>query len=238
MKRSDSDSLYVGQPTKRLCFDECSEDGVTITHIASPARNESEDNGPTVLQNTEDIITRLSQELLERIMLELNYGDISNVRRVCRRFRDVGNSTSIFRREFGRLKDCVDILLAVLEKQENVLTESPNNLIPLGRRGPLSEIPRNINLLRDLRRRYFSFDAEQQSILYASVSVHYIVSEVHSVLRTLKRWPFGFNCAHRACSYVADVVSQTQLNHALYNKCMHYISQHAEISMAAKSLTD
>jgi hypothetical protein len=94
MKRSsDSNSLYVEQPTKKLCFGESSEDEGTITRITStPAHNESEDNGPTILQNTEDIITHLPEELLECIMLKLNYDEISKVRKVCRRFRDTGNS--------------------------------------------------------------------------------------------------------------------------------------------------
>jgi hypothetical protein len=93
------------QHTKKTCLGEYSEDEVTITCITStPAHNESEDNGPTILQNTEDIITHL-----ECIMLKLNYDVISIVRRVCARFRDTGNRGSSAVLKIV-LKDCWPIL--------------------------------------------------------------------------------------------------------------------------------
>jgi hypothetical protein len=53
-KRSSDSNSYVAQPTKKLCFGESSE----------------------------DIITHLPEDLLECIMLKLNYDEISTVRRV------------------------------------------------------------------------------------------------------------------------------------------------------------
>jgi hypothetical protein len=60
-----------------MCLGEYSEDEVIITRITStPAHDESEDNGPMILQNTGDIISHLPEELLECIMLKLNYDEI------------------------------------------------------------------------------------------------------------------------------------------------------------------
>jgi hypothetical protein len=145
----------VEQPTKKLCFCESSEDKVIITRITSgeqrrkkmclgeysefevtitpitsaPAHNESEDNGPMILQNTEDIIMHLAEELLERIMLKLNYDEISTVRRVCRRFRDIENS--ILTRQFHSLKNCVRRLADLLKEQNALPAETSLYLLIL-----------------------------------------------------------------------------------------------------------
>jgi hypothetical protein len=67
-----------------------------------------EDDRPTILQNTEDIITHLPEELLECIMLKLNYDEILNDRR----FRDTGTVYSTGSSAVLKivLKDCWPIL--------------------------------------------------------------------------------------------------------------------------------
>jgi hypothetical protein len=70
-------------------------------------------------------ITRLPNELLERTLLKLSYAEIAQVRRVCRRFRDVADG--ILDREFRCLKARAESHLAALVKEENALrgTGSP-----------------------------------------------------------------------------------------------------------------
>jgi hypothetical protein len=112
MKRSpDSNSLCGAQPTKSIHLDKSSEDEVISAGITSTsAYNESENNGP---------ITHLPNELLECILLKLSYDEISKVRQVCVRFRDVGNS--ILNRELFKLQNCVISQLAAVLKERNAL---------------------------------------------------------------------------------------------------------------------
>jgi F-box protein 28 len=169
-----------------MCLGESSEDEITITRIMStPAHNESEDNGPMILQNTEDIITHLPEELLEYIMLKLNYDEISNVRQVCRRFRDTANN--ILNRQFRS----VERLLADLVKEENALlpkTSTPTyRLILIRCRGTLNEICDQIRLLRAVSYRLLFLGDVQPNIHYSSVFfAGNIIDEVHRILRIVK----------------------------------------------------
>jgi hypothetical protein len=216
MKRSsDTNSLYVDQPTKKLCFGQSSEDEVIVTHITSdekrtkkmclgessedevtitritstPAHNESEDNGPTILQNTEDIITHLPEKLLERIMLKLGYNEFSNVRRVCRRFRETVDG--ILDRQVRSLKGCVERLLADLVKEENALlakTSAPTYRRTDSRcRGTLDGIHSEIRLLRAVSCRLLSLGSMLSNSRYSDISfVGYTIYEVHHILRIMR----------------------------------------------------
>jgi F-box protein 28 len=199
----------VDQPTKQLCFGESSEEEVIITRITSgeqrtkkmclgeyseevtitritstPAHNKSEDNGLTILQSTKDIITRLPEELLQCIMLKLTYEEISNVRQVCRRFRDNGNN--ILNRQFRSLKNCVERLLADLVKEENALLPRTStltySLILIRCRGTLNAIRDKLRLLRAVSYRFLLLGDDYSSVFFAGK----IIDEVHRILRIVR----------------------------------------------------
>jgi hypothetical protein len=208
-RSSNSNSLYVEQRSMKMCLGENSEDEVTITRITStPAHNESEDNGPTILRNTEDIITHLPEELLECIMLKLNYGEISKVRGVCRRFRDTGNN--ILHRQFHRLQDCIEGALADLAKEVNALPvkTKPHRRKLFRCRKTLEGIRSQVNILTAVGYRHrYEYRYRYQSrcrnrYLWRFIlpgdeqpNVHYstaffpgnIIDEVHRILRNVKR---------------------------------------------------
>jgi hypothetical protein len=142
-------------------------------------------------------------------MLKLNYDEISNVRRVCRRFSDIGNS--ILNRQFNSLKGCVKRLLADLVKEENALlaktseenallaktsTETYRELLFRCREtlnGLLSEIKllrkvHKLNLLSAERCRLDLFGIIEPYIYYSNgFSAGKIIDFVHSILRIVKR---------------------------------------------------
>jgi hypothetical protein len=61
----------------------------------------------------------LPNELLECILLNLRYNEVSKVRQVCRQFRDVGNG--ILNMEIDKLTKCAESELAAVEKEEEEL---------------------------------------------------------------------------------------------------------------------
>jgi hypothetical protein len=76
-------------------------------------------------------MTHLPNELLDCILLKLEYADITKVRQVCRRFQDMDE---ILNRKFHCLKTGAESHLAIVVQEENVLL---GNLwrVGLGRTG-------------------------------------------------------------------------------------------------------
>jgi hypothetical protein len=207
MKRSpDSNSLPSEQPTKKVRLSESNEEVIFVA-----ASSTSEGNRPTALQNTEGIITRLPNELLECILLKLSYNEISKVRQVCRRFRDVGNGA--LNREFRNLKHCVDSLLADVVKEENALlgnhlqsglastgraecnsadSKTPSSILHkvtlIRCRGLLQRIGAQIRLMRAVSYRlFFLSDVHPNSCYSGAFFAGNIIDEVHRILRIVRR---------------------------------------------------
>jgi hypothetical protein len=86
---------------------------------STAACNDSHDDRLMSQENTDGKITYISCELLECILLKLSYHEISRVRQVCQRFRDVGNG--ILNREFLHLKKYAESQLDAVVKEENTL---------------------------------------------------------------------------------------------------------------------
>jgi hypothetical protein len=222
MKRHpDSNSLYGAQPTKRIRLGEPSEDEVIFVGITSTsAYNESEDNGSVTLQNTDRTITHLPNELLECILLKLSYDEISKVRQVCRRFREVGNN--ILNRQLCKLKKCVESQLAAVVKEENALlgntmesgsgstgraeynstdrkTPSPKDQLILIRcRRLLNSICNQIRLLRAVSYRLFFLSDVPPNIRYSSAFfAGKIIDEVHRILRLARMRQIGLELVNQ-----------------------------------------
>jgi hypothetical protein len=213
MKRSsDNNSLYVEQPTKKLCLGEFSEDEVIITLITSDekpikkvclgessedevtitritstsAYNDSEDNGSSTLQNTEDIITHLPEELLECILMELSYCELSKARQVCRRFRDTGDD--IFSRHFRIVKNYVESKLADVVKGKNARLEgtfpATKALILIRQREALNEICNQFRLLSYVKHQLLFHSDVDPNIRHSQAFFEgNFMDEVHRILR-------------------------------------------------------
>jgi hypothetical protein len=201
MKRSpDKNSLCGAQPTKKVRLGEPNEDEVTFVGITSTS--ESEDKESTTL-------THLPNELLECILLKLNYNNISKFRLVCRKFREVGDD--ILNRQFRRLKNYVKSELDALVLEESLLRwnltqnesgstgraeynsadpkipSSTYQLILIRCRGLLSSICNQIRLLRALSYRLFFLSDVPPNISYSSAFfAGKIIDEVHRILRIVK----------------------------------------------------
>jgi hypothetical protein len=207
MKRSpDSNSLPSEQPTKKERLSESNEEEVIFVAVSST----SESNRPTALQNTEGFITRLPNELLECILLKLSYDEISKVRQVCRRFRDVGSV--VLNREFCNLKNCVDSHLADVVKEENALLgnhlqswsgstrraecnsidgKTPSSVLQkltlIRCRGLLQRIGAQIRLMRAVSYRLlFLSDVHPNLCCSGAFFAGNIIDEIHRILRIIR----------------------------------------------------
>jgi hypothetical protein len=150
------------------------------------------------LQNTDITITHLPNELLECILLKLSYDEISKVRQVCRRFREVGND--ILNWQFRKLKNCVESQLAAVMKELNALLgnhmqdASGSTLSPMAElmilhpcRRLLNGISNQIRLLRAVSYRLFFLSDVPPNIRYSrAFFAGKIIDEVHRILRNVR----------------------------------------------------
>jgi hypothetical protein len=200
----DSYCLYDAWITKRVRLGECSEDEVIVASMTSTsAYIESEDNGSMTLQNTDGTITDLPNELLECILSKLSYEEISKVRQVCRRFREVGND--VLNRELRKLQCCVESQLAATVKEENALLgnmmqsgsestgravynstdpKNPKKMQPILFRRLLNRVCNQIRLLKAVSYRLFFLSDVPPNIRYSDAFfAGKIIDDVHRILR-------------------------------------------------------
>jgi hypothetical protein len=145
-------------------------------------------------------IKHLPNELLECILLKLSYDEIAQVRRVCRRFRDVADG--ILDREFQCLKARTETRLAALVQEENAPSgtgstggeesdSAPRTLPPqISSRELLDAICSEIRLMRAVcYRPLFLSEVPQVILLSSSYFKGKIIDVVHRILRLLRsRW--------------------------------------------------
>jgi hypothetical protein len=148
-------------------------------------------------------ITHLPNELLECILLKLSYAEITKVRQVCRRFRDVADG--ILDRGFRNLKARAESRLATLLQEENALRgtgstgAAESDSAPRTRRRLPSQIDsrklldaicNEIRLLRAVcYRPLFLSEVPQVVRLSSAYFKGEVIDTTHRILRLLRsRW--------------------------------------------------
>jgi uncharacterized protein (DUF2267 family) len=156
-------------------------------------------------------ITHLPNELMECILLKLSYGEIAQVRLVCRRFR--GFADGILDREFRCLQTRAESHLAALVQEENASLGNPvqSGTNSTGRRNPWVGLPKSapqqeemdsrkllnvicnkMRLRRAVCYRLLYLSEVPQNIRYSSAYFKAeIIDEVHFILRLLRSRPIG-----------------------------------------------
>jgi hypothetical protein len=151
------------------------------------------------LPETDCEISNLPNELLECILLKLNYAEITKVRQVCRRFRDVADG--ILDREFCSLKARAESRLAALVQEKNALSgtgptegaESDSAVFKFYLHGYqtdscklLDVICSEIRLLRSVCYRPLFLSEVPQSLRYSSAYFKgEIIDVTHRILRVV-----------------------------------------------------